>query len=293
MYLKFSIFKKIDFPGFNFSFKKTKKDTYIGTIRQVDYFREKPSQYPEVFNLTYILELDSEFNVISNYLLNENLDLLPKYTNYTSGIEDTRLLDNNTFICVSLYTNPNWKTEMVYCELSHEEKTITKMVRMHLEEEPYRNQKNWLFLNKVDNVIHLLYLYNPIQIISVDLLTGKGTIIKSYVKENIDINSNEYELHGGASVYLEKMNKYLVTIRKIKDHRFIDNYWLLFDEKYELVGISKPFIFEVIDVEINYQMCMSLHIENDLLYAAVSINDNFVNIYKFNIDDIIQNLQTV
>jgi len=42
-----------------------------------------------------------------------------------------------------------------------------------------------------------------------------------------------------------------------------------------------------------YQMCMSLHVEEDLLYSAVSINDSFVNIYKFNINAIINNLYIV
>ena len=293
MYLLNSFLKTIDFPGFNFSFKKSQKDIYIGMIRQNDTSREKTAAYPEAFNLTYILELDSQFNIISSYLLNENLDLCPRYTNFTSGIEDARILDDNSFLCVSLDTNPYWKTEMVYSEFSNEEKKITKMLRLYLEGEEFRNQKNWLFFKKVENTMHLLYLYNPIQIISVDLVTGKSTILKSYIKENIDINSNECEFHGGSSVYLEKTNKYLVTIRKIVNHKFINNYWLLFDENYELCGISSPFLFEVNNVEISYQMCMSLHIEEDLLYTAVSINDSFVNIYKFNINDIINNLQSL
>ena len=39
--------------------------------------------------------------------------------------------------------------------------------------------------------------------------TGKGFIIKSYYKENIILNSTDGEFHGGASLYLEKYNKYL------------------------------------------------------------------------------------
>ena len=43
----------------------------------------------------------------------------------------------------------------------------------------------------------------------------------------------------------------------------------------------------------SYQMNMSLNIENDLLYAAVSINDSFINIYKYNIDDILSLIKSI
>jgi hypothetical protein len=289
-----SIFKTIEFKGFNFSFKKH-KNGYIGTIRQsIQAPKDRPSLYPECLNSTHIIELDSDFNILSSYLLDENKQLLPRYTNYCTGIEDSRLIDDKSLLCVSLDTNSNFKTEMTYVEFSNEEQKITKITRLYIEDKQGINQKNWLYLKKENDIMYLLYFYNPIQIVSLDLATGKGCIIKSYTKENIELNCNDGEFHGGACLYLEKTNKYLVSIRKITNHKFVSNYWLLFNDEYELEGISDSFIFEIKeDIEIGYQMNMSLHIENELLYAAVSINDTFVNIYKFNIDDVLSKIKLI
>lgn len=286
------IIKRIDFNGYNFSFKKY-KDGYIGTIRQSQPApQNRANIYPECLNSTYIIELDSSFNILSNYLLDENIDLLPRYMNYCSGIEDSRLIDDKSLLCVSLDTNPNFRVEMAYVEFSNDTKKITNIIRLFIEGKENINQKNWLYLKKDNNFMYLLYFYNPIQIVSVDLETGKGTIIKSYNKPNIELNSTDGEFHGGASLYLEKNNKYLVSIRKVINHKFICNYWLLFDTDYELQGISEGFIFEVQDnIVSGYQMNMSLNIENDLLYASVSINDSFVNIYKYNINDVLSKIK--
>jgi hypothetical protein len=288
------IIRKLDFPGYNFSFKKT-ENGYIGTIRKQTHGER--CNYPECHNSTYILHLNNDFNIISNYLLNENTELLPRFVNWSAGLEDARLLDDKSALCVSLDTNPHWKTEMAYFEFSNEEKKITKFVRFHVdgEEGMIKNEKNWLFLNKTDDKMNLLYSYDPIQIISVDLNTGMGTIIKSYNKNNIKFNS-----HGGSCVFINKINKYLVTIRNYTKNekgndKYSNNYWLLFDHEYELCGISQPFVFETIEQfsDTPYQMCMTLYIENDILYSAVSIQDSFVNIYKFNIDEILHNIEII
>jgi hypothetical protein len=243
--------------------------------------------------------MDKNFNILSNYLLNENINLLPRFQNWTTGIEDAKLIDDSSLICVSVDTNPYWKTEVAYVEFSYEEKEIKKIVRFYVDGEDGRikNEKNWLFLNRNNDEMHLLYSYNPIQIISVDLNTGKGKIIKSYNKNNISLNC-----HGGYCIFINKLNKYLVCVRNYNRNekgqdKFINNYWLLFDKEYELCGLSKPFIFEL-EKEYNpedppYQMCMKLHIENDILYSAVSIDDAFINIYKFNINDIINNIESI
>jgi len=288
-----SIFKRIEFKGINLSFKKY-KNGYIGTIRQsIQAPKNRESLYPECLNSTYIIELDSNFNVLSSYLLDENKQLLPRYTNYSDGIEDSRLIDDKSLLCVSLDTNPYFKTEMAYVEFSNEEQKITKITRLYIENKQGINEKNWLYLKREKDIMYLLYFYNPIQIVSVDLVTGKGSIIKSYTKENTELNCNDGEFHGGACLYLEKTNKYLVSIRKITNHTFVSNYWLLFNDEYQLEGISDSFIFEIKESGGIYQMNMSLHIENDLLYAAVSINDTFVNIYKFNIDDVLSKIKFV
>jgi len=282
------LIRKIDFKGYSFSFKPF-KNGYIGSIRQ-------SFCNPDCYNSAYILQLDKNFNVLSSYLLNENVNLLPRFQNWSRGIEDSRLLDDKSLLCVSVDTNPHWKTEMAYVEFSNEEQIITKIVRLYVDGENgiVKNEKNWLFLNKTDDTMHLLYSYNPFQIISVDLNTGKGTIIKSYNKNNINLNS-----HGGYCIYINEINKYLVIVRNFVKNKnnhdeFINSSWLLFDDEYELCGISKPFLFEPDEVNLHgYQMCMSLHLENEILYSAVTINESIVNIYELNINEVLNSIEIV
>jgi hypothetical protein len=281
------IYKKINFPGFNFSFQKT-RDKYIGIIRNIDRNRTKIRTYPEAFNLCYILSLDEEFNVLSNYLLDENKNLINRFVNYTEGLEDARFVDEKSFLCVSLDTNPNFHTEMIYVEFCDIEQKIHRVVRLYLEGQENRNQKNWLYLKKENNKLELLFSSYPIQIISVDLSSGKGNVLKSYPNPLLHLEDGE-ELHGGSSVFLKNENKYLFVIRKIKKHKFICNYWMLLDENYDFIALSESFLFEE-KIEISYQMCMTLYVEDKLLYTSVSINDEFVNIYKFNLHDILSNL---
>lgn len=302
-----TIVKKYDFRAHTFSLiKKNTNENYIGIMRQVDNsYLDKTHLYPECFNTAYMLELDSSFNVLSKNVLNQNKECLsvPRYVNWSCGIEDSRLLDESSLLSVSLDTNPHWKPEMVYIEISDEEKKITKLTRLYIEGKEMESQKNWLFLKKEDNRndnVHFLYFYNPFQIISVDLNTGKGHIIKTYNVPNMNLHS-----HGGACIYLEKRNEYLVLVRNYEVNlnknasghpMFANHCWLLFNDLYDLCGISEPFLFEMQDdTEIHFQICMSLilDVEGDCLYAPVTTNEKITSIYKLHLEEVLNVIRPV
>jgi hypothetical protein len=276
--LKKSLF---ECSGFNMScFFNSSKKEYIATVRETIH----QQHYPEAINKTKILYLNENFEIKSSYYLNENIDI--KHLSYSEGIEDCRLINEKSLLCTALHTNSHWKPEMCYVEF--ENNKIKKLKQLYIEGQQYTKvEKNWLFLKKEENTIFCLYNYNPIQIISVDINTGKGNIIKEYNIPGVKLNS-----HGGACVYLEKHNKYLVIVRNVLNHQFQGNHFLLFDDSYDLQGVSDEFNFS--DFKGYYQMCMSLIVKTDentneqILYAFVGVNDNACYIYDYKLHDILE-----
>lgn len=285
--------KKIEYEGYNLSCVKTKSTSreYISTIRQSTY--PKNGNYPECINRTIILYLDENFNIKESKILDETIDETinnKKYISYSEGIEDCRLIDESSLLCTVLHTNPYWKPEVCYIEFKNNK--ITKQINLYIEGEQYTKiEKNWLFLKKSEDLsqIYVLYWYNPIKIGLIDINTGKGSIIKSYEMPN---NNQSNSPHGGASIYLESQNQYLVTIRNYENKKYKDNSWLLFDEEFNLLGKSDGFIFPV-DYEISYQMCMSLILEEKNLYAFVTINELEVIIYSYDLNDVLNKIKKI
>ena len=53
--------------------------------------------------------------------------------------------------------------------------------------------------------------------------------------------------------------------------------------------MSKAFVFSEKTSDDHYEMCMSLLVKNNFLYASVSMNDDEVYVYEFLLDDILKN----
>jgi hypothetical protein len=273
--------KLVECNGFNMScFFNSLKNEYIATIRETMF----QTCYPEAINKTKILYLNENFEIKSSYYLNDNIDI--KHLSYSQGLEDCRLIDEYSFLCTALHTNSHWKPEMCYVEFKNNK--ITKLKQLYIEGEQYTKiEKNWLFIKKEENNIFCFYNYNPFQIISINIDTGKATKIKEYNIPNINLKS-----HGSACVYLKKHNKYLVAVRNVVNHKCQGNHFLLFNDNYDLLGITEEFNFS--NFKGSYQMCMSLIVKTnentneEIIYAFVSIDDTKCYVYEFKLHDILE-----
>ena len=153
-----------------------------------------------------------------------------------------------------------------------------------------RPEKNWLLLKKDKNIFYFLYWYNPFQVLSVDISTGKGVKILSYDVPGLSLNS-----HGGACIYLEKEEKYLVLIRNFEGRAYKNNCWLLLDKEFYLKGISDNFTFVNNynnDYPI-YEFFTNLILKNNILHIFVSINDAEIIVYTIELNDILGNIKPV
>ena len=257
------------------------ENEYIATIRQ--HTQGERNVYPECYNKCFILKLDSSFNILSSNLLDESIKV-ETFQSYSKGIEDSRLLDNKSMTAVSLDTNPNWKPEMCYIEF--ENFKITKLIKMYIDGEQYTKiEKNWVYLKRNENIVYFLYWYNPFQIISVDILTGKGNKILSYDIPGLSLNA-----HGGSCVYLENEKKYLVLIRNFEGYSYINSTWLLFDEDFYLKGISDNFRFSN---NPGLEFCISFIMKNNILHICISINEAKIFIYTIELNEILNSIKPI
>jgi hypothetical protein len=275
--------KKFDFDGFNVSFIKN-ENGYLATLRKS--IGLTPGIYPEAISEVHILQLDSNFNFISTYKLPE-YEPAQKFISYSAGIEDPRLITENSFIGVSLDTNYWKKPELIYVEFDNKEITLFKPLYIKDEQHSIA-EKNWLYLKKRENFVYFLYSYNPFQIICTDMNIGSSKRVLSYNVPELSMNS-----HGGACIYLEKEEKYLVLVRNfIVKHKFENNSWLLFDKNFILTGYSNPFVFPL-DYYCHYQMCFSFTLEGNNLFAIVSINDSENYLFSMNLSNILSSINVV
>lgn len=276
-------YTKINHEGYSLSCIPFGDEQYMASIRQS---KLKNGGYPEIFNETFILLLDSSFNVVSSNLLDENIESEnnPRYTSFSKGIEDSRLITEKTLICTSLDTNPNWKPEMCFVEF--ENFKISKILPLYIDGKQYTSpEKNWVLLKKENNIYYFLYWYNPFKIISVDILTGKGTVILSYDVPGISLNA-----HGGNCIYLEKEKKYLVLVRNFTGYLYQNSTWLLLDEDFYLKGISDNFHFHFND---NLEFCTSLIMKSNILHAFVSVGQCESYVFKYDLNDILLTIKPI
>jgi hypothetical protein len=292
-----SIIKKIHLTGNSMCMRERREGGYIGTFRNMN---NNPLNTTNcwVINNNVIAYFDNEFNVISGFELDENLKTVPRFTNYTKGLEDIRIIGDNNLISGSLDTNPDWLCEIVYSEFSHETHKLTKLVRLHIEGNDRIHQKNWTVLKKNGDKYDILYWYNPFIIVSLNVSNGIGVITKKYSVHALAT----IKAHGGACIYLEKYNQFLVLIRIFDEHETSNVYkssrWLLLDDTYEVCGLSTigDFNFECPGKKrsnIYYELCISLILKGDDLYLPVTINECNKYIYKISLSDLMNTFYEV
>ena len=279
--------KKLDIPGFNACIIQN-DNGYMGLTRVCNYHSQK-GVYPEATNKIFIFFLNNDFETMGSYELEDKTNRT-LYKNWTQGIEDPRLLSPNTFTAVTCDTNDRWKTEMSLVTFDLESRIITNILPLFMNGTQHLTQKNWLYLKKYsDDLSDYLYSSFPFTVIRVNSTTGQGYILKEVNTPDTNIVS-----HNGAILKIN--DTYLLTVRVKSGHDYHYSLWVKLSSDYDLIGVSKPFRF-LNDEHINqdgtfkaagYEMCMSLHLENNELIVCVSVEDRDIYIQKYDLDDIEQ-----
>ena len=273
---------KILHEGFNMSFIEhpDHKNQYLATIR--DKFNSTEYEYPTIENLVYLVRLDSSFQVLESKQLKE--PPRKRYESFTTGLEDCRLVNDNMMTGVLLDNSEHWVPEMCLCHFDRNTHNISKIIVFNTNTEEPRPEKNWLVLKRNSNKFFMLYSYDPLKVMSVDIDTGECHLVHFQKIFNLE----NCEVHGGAVIHLERERKYLATVRIVNDNNYMFSMWLLLNEQYKLCGMSTGFLFsEPVEGKARYEMCMSLVEKNGFLYASVSVDDKEIYVYEFSLESIL------
>jgi hypothetical protein len=274
----------IETGGYNMSVivHPTCSDNYLASLRKIEVLSY--SEYPNVKSTTYLLELDERFMIRSSKKLVEPQRSI--FVSYTTGLEDCRLIDNTYFTGVLMDSNDKWLATMCLGKYDSSTGEIKKMIC--LENEDNTHQKNWLVINQTSTHMTILHSYDPLKVISVEKETGKLHTLH-YQKV---FHLEDCEMHGGGCVYLYGHKKYLVNVRVVRAHCYQYSLWLLFNEKYKILGSSDPFRFlpKGENSTRHYEMCMSIIDKDDFILASVSLNDKETHMLKYKIKDIIASI---
>ena len=249
-------------PGYNASMLRTSTG-YIGLSRTSINI---PNCNPSCKNTLYTFALSNDMNVITATPLEESFDR-NRYQSWSKGLEDPRLLTPTSFLAVCCDTNPHWKPEMVYC--TFENATVRTIQPLACQDKPRIIQKNWIYLKTDGDAIHLLYSMNPIQVIQMIPGSGDCTVLCTHPGLSGTI-------HNGAAVQLTD-GRFLVNVRVKQGHSFQHCLWTVLNADYTLASVSAPFRF---DPSSSYEMCMSLHLEEENVMACVGLNDSHSSLFR-------------
>lgn len=280
--------KNLNINGFNACISPNKTLGYNGIVRrQILLGGGNPSVRNEYFFFT----LDTDFKVIEISLMKDTTNRTI-HCNFTTGIEDARFVDDESLVAVTLDTNDRWKTEVSYIQIHPTTHEIVGIVPLFIEGFPNHNEKNWIVIEKKDGCARMLYSCNPLRLVDVDLFSGRGRLVKEYSVPNL-----EDALHTGSILKLD--DGYLVTARKKSGHSYKHSRWMLFDSEFNMKAYSDPFRFHeeykyvksMEPLEYNtgsYEMCMSMHREDDKVVACVSVDDRDIYVYKYKLEDLLK-----
>lgn len=277
--------KKLDIVGFNACIYPLDNE-YIGLIRNC-YNHEVRGVYPEATNTLYFFKLNSNFDILEYNILEDKSGRVI-HKSWVTGPEDPRLISPTNALVITCDTNTRWKAEVSIMSFDYHSKIISNLHPIQISGLENNIQKNWLYIRSYDDE-YSDYLYSsfPFKIARISNKTFTGNIIKTI---NTDHNLVS---HNGAITKISE--GYLLTTRIKKNYNYNYSLWIILDEELNIIKISTPFLFKgKLEYDTNgsinispYEMCMSLHVENNILIACVSIDDKDVYIQKYNLNELL------
>jgi len=271
-------------------------DGYLFTARSCHHKDlNYPTHHSDIVMFTVTKEEMNETKItIENGDKLVNVSDSQKHISYTSGLEDPRIWSSTYLTAVGLETNDRWQPEVVLCKFNIEDKTLTQVKSLLIHGDNFIPQKNWLILKEEDQTMDMLYSINPFRIVRLNKDTGRGfhEIIKTY--ETIEKHGS---IHCGACMYLEDKAIYLVICRVVFQHQYQYSLWIQLDTSYQVIGVSKPFAFDVRENYngiLHYETCMSIVRKNsEEIYASVTYGDQHVYIYTMLLKDIEAEIESI
>lgn len=278
---------KLPIEGFNACLFTLPNGTYHGTIRRQHVIGQR--NYPEVLNNLFLFHLDSNFQLVEEPRLVQDVPGRMKHRSWTEGLEDARILEPGLLFAVACDTNPHWKPEMVAVQYDPKEAKLLSIQPLTISGQTKQTEKNWLLLRRWGDEAHVLHWLNPVRVLRLKIDTGLGSVLVEHPPLKV---MEGQEIHCGALLRIPE--GFLVTARVKENMHYKHSLWLLLDaDSYALCAVSEPFRFDA-SSETNFEMCMSLLLrDTDELLACVSLSDMWSGVWMFSLQHILKGLRPV
>ena len=226
----------------------------------------------------FLLTLDRNFRTLSKREILENLprEHFPAYL--VEGLEDCRIFsyrDGLWFTCTSCDTNPTGNRQISLCKLADQRGqniiSVEKLTPL-LGPDINRCEKNWLPYVQ-DGALYTVYSYDPFVIYKPHPETGECTQIVSYKP------THDFSHFRGSAGPLAFDEGYLLLVHEgviLNHHRCYIHRLLQFDQNFQVMKLSKPFIFRHIGVEYCCSMTVDHSGENLILPIGVEDREAFL-----------------
>ena len=195
--------------------------SYIYNIRAVNYTIESNGSYnirdPNqiVRTKNFILNMDKDFNIISEFQLSDDLSILKeKYESRIKGLEDIRLFidknGNKYFFATCVETFKEFVPRIVFGGFEDGGKLlfVKKLDIPGMQNNTC--EKNWLPFVTDDNEIRFIYTHSPLTIYSVDRETYECRLVHKLIEKDFE----SYEFRGSAPP-IKFNGGWLLTIHQV------------------------------------------------------------------------------
>jgi glycosyltransferase involved in cell wall biosynthesis len=239
---------------------------YLVNVRYVNYNIDKKDGHYN-FNGAVIthnkrIELDNQFNIINEQLLQQNFDL----NSHIIGIEDVRIFSTNDEILFlgTLYNRENNKTIIV-------NGTYDNLENVNFSTPTFSNnscEKNWVYYTNTDSTANIIYHWHPLTICKLnnnylDIIEKKETP-RYFSRFRGSTNGFNY-------------NDEIWFITHMVSYETVRHYYhvfVVFDKKMNLLRYSAPFSFEGEPIE----YCLSIIVEDNRVLINYSTWDSTTQI---------------
>ena len=253
------------------------KNGYLYNIRAVNYTIEENGGYrihdPKsiVKTKNFILKLDKDFNIISQFQLSDDLSILsPRFHSNILGLEDIRLFTDgkdNYFFATCCEVMVEFCPRIVFGSYDDFGNLLFIKALKIPGSDNNTCEKNWLPFVTDDNKIRFIYSYSPLKIYEIDKDTFNVTLVHTHEENKF----KDYEFRG-SSPPIRYLDGWLLTIHQVLYstprkyyHRLV---W--YNNNFTERKYGPLFYFEKIGIEYNLSIC----IHGDELLFTYSINDS-------------------
>lgn len=269
-------------------------DDLLVNIREINYisYVSRNAKYKENINgwisSQYVVSLNniSIFKDTCNLSFLSELKIYPNINNKYAGLEDAIYINwNNTiYLCGTRCDIDKEFSRYCIYKLNNNFEILSEIVIR--DDKVGHVEKHWSPIE--DMPFTFVRWNNPTEIVRVDENTGR--IIETITKPQYD---TPYKNTRGNCQTIKYKDGYLSIVHLSKRY-FNQNSELLpvykhcfikYDNEFNIIGISKPFSFEVEDIE----FCCGLQKKENEIFVSYSVYDSLPRIIKFNesvLDDI-------